>query len=40
MNSENITNSYDLIRFASEINTTVIGGCSKIISKFVKDKEV
>lgn len=36
MNKQNILDGYDMIRYASELDVHVIGGCGKIISEFVK----
>lgn len=36
MNFKNISDGYDMIRYATLLDTHVIGGCGKIISTFVK----
>ena len=36
MNKKSITDAWDMIRYATDINYHIIGGCGKIISNFVK----
>jgi hypothetical protein len=37
MNNNNIENAWDMIRYATKLDCSVIGGCGKIISHFVAD---
>ena len=36
MNKSGVSNAWDMIRYATDIDVSVIGGCGKIISEFIK----